>query len=58
MPGQMKPVIFSVYKKREIIWMQAGRSGNYFGDKELQEYLDCDFEIAMGFTVEQRELKK
>jgi len=26
-----------------------GRNGSYYGDKELQEYLDCDFELALQF---------
>ncbi len=46
---QIQPAIFAVNKKREIAWMQLGRNGTYYGDKELQEYLDCDFELALQF---------
>ncbi len=46
---QIQPAIFAVNKKREIAWMQLGRNGSYYGDKELQEYLDCDFELALQF---------
>ncbi len=47
--NQMQPVIFAVNKKRELVWMQYGRNGRYYGDKELQEYLDCEFELAATF---------
>ncbi len=46
---QIQPAIFAVNKKREIAWMQLGRNGSYSGDKELQEYLDCEFELALQF---------
>ena len=46
---QIQPAIFAVNKKREIAWMQLGRNGSYYGDKELQEYLDCEFELALQF---------
>lgn len=46
---QIQPAIFAVNKKREIAWMQLGRNGSYYGDKELQEYLDCEFELAWRF---------
>jgi peroxiredoxin len=48
-PNQIQPVIFAVNKNREIVWMQYGRNGRYYGDKELQEYLDCEFELAANF---------
>ena len=38
--------IFAVNKNLEIVWMQRGRNGSYYGDKALQDYLDCDFEIV------------
>ena len=44
---QIQPAIFAVNQKREIAWMQLGRNGSYYGDKELQEYLDCEFELAL-----------
>jgi len=47
--AQIQPAIFAVNKKREIAWMQLGRNGSYYGDKELQEYLDCEFELALQF---------
>ena len=40
-PGQIQPAIFEVSKERKIIWMQRGRSGVYYGDRELFEYLNC-----------------
>ena len=46
---QIQPAIFAVNKKREIAWMRLGRNGSYYGDKELQEYLDCEFELALQF---------
>ena len=46
---QMQPAIFAVNKKREINWMQLGRNGSYYGDEELQKYLDCEFELALQF---------
>jgi len=46
---QIQPAIFAVNKNREIAWMQLGRNGSYYGDKELQEYLDCEFELALQF---------
>ncbi|MFQ5710051.1 MAG: redoxin domain-containing protein, partial [bacterium] len=45
-PNQIRPVIVGVNKRREIVWMQYGRNGRYYGDKELQAYLDCEFDIA------------
>ncbi len=38
---EMTPAIFAVDENREIVWKQQGRSGLYFGDPELLEYLDC-----------------
>lgn len=38
---EMTPAIFAVDENREIVWTQQGRSGLYFGDPELLEYLDC-----------------
>ena len=46
---QIQPAIFAVNKKRKIAWMQLGRNGSYYGDKELQKYLDCEFELALQF---------
>ena len=46
---QIQPAIFAVNKKRKIAWMQLGRNGSYYGDKELQEYLDCEFELAVQY---------
>ena len=40
-PGQIQPAIFEVSKERKIVWLQRGRSGAYYGDQELFEYLDC-----------------
>ena len=40
-PTEMTPAIFAVDANLEIVWMQQGRSGLYFGDPELLEYLDC-----------------
>lgn len=45
-PGQIQPAIFAVNKSRQIEWMQYGRNGGYYGDKELQDYLDCEFDLA------------
>ncbi len=36
---QIQPAIFAINRKREIAWMQLGRNGSYYGDKELQECL-------------------
>ena len=38
---EISPAIFAVDESRAIVWMQRGRSGLYFGDSELLEYLDC-----------------
>ncbi|MCH7674200.1 redoxin domain-containing protein [candidate division KSB1 bacterium] len=46
---QIQPAIFAVNKKREINLVQLGRNGSYYGDKELQKYLDCEFELALQF---------
>jgi len=40
-PGQIQPAIFEVSKERKIVWLQRGRSGAYYGDQELFEFLDC-----------------
>jgi len=40
-PGQMVPALFVVNERREVVWMQKGRSGARFGDAALLEHLDC-----------------
>jgi peroxiredoxin len=40
--GEIEPAIFEVSSDREIVWMQRGRNGSYFGDGALLERLDCD----------------
>ena len=34
-PGQMVPSIFILDTDRRVAWMQLGRNGRYFGDKQL-----------------------
>lgn len=44
---QITPAILAIGPDRTIAWQQRGRSGLYFGDPELLEYLDCpDLRIA------------
>lgn len=40
-PDQIEPALFAVNERREIVWMQRGRSGVSFGDEALLEHLDC-----------------
>ena len=37
----ISPAIFAVDPQRRVVWMQHGRSGVYYGDHELFDYLDC-----------------
>ena len=37
------PCMFHVASDLRIVWWQQGRNGAYFGDKELEEYFDCEF---------------
>ncbi len=46
-PNQIQPAIFAVNKTREMVWMQYGRSGVYYGDKALLKYLGCEREFDM-----------
>ena len=38
---QIQPAIFSIDRRLRITWMQAGRSGRYYGDRALLRQLDC-----------------
>ena len=38
---QIQPAIFRVDRRLRITWMQAGRSGRYYGDRALLRQLDC-----------------
>jgi peroxiredoxin len=40
-PDQIVPALFAVNARREIVWLQRGRSGASFGDEALLEHLDC-----------------
>ena len=38
---QIQPAIFRVDRNLRVTWMQAGRSGGYYGDRALWRHLDC-----------------
>ena len=38
---QIQPAIFRIDRNLRVAWMQAGRSGRYYGDRELWKHLDC-----------------
>ena len=38
---QIQPAIFRIDRNLRVTWMQAGRSGRYYGDRALWRHLDC-----------------
>ena len=38
---QIQPAIFRIDRHRRVTWIQAGRSGRYYGDRALLRHLDC-----------------
>ena len=40
-PGQLVPGVFGVNERREIVWVDRGRSEMRFSDEALFEYLKC-----------------
>ena len=38
---QIQPAIFRIDRRLRVTWMQAGRSGGFFGDRALLRHLDC-----------------
>ena len=38
---QIQPAIFRIDRRLRVTWMQAGRSGRYYGDGALWRHLDC-----------------
>lgn len=38
---QIQPAIFRIDRRLRVTWMQAGRSGGYYGDRALWQHLDC-----------------
>lgn len=38
---QMVPAVFGLNERREIVWMERGRSGAMFSDEALFEHLAC-----------------
>jgi peroxiredoxin len=40
-PGQLVPGVFGVNERREIVWVDRGRSEMRFSDEALFDYLEC-----------------